>query len=64
MAFVLARLMSIMQNYADAVDPAEKEYKRATIYRMIEKHHLMYDNRVITALNRYNLPIPELALYE
>lgn len=62
--FVLVRLRSIMGDYARATDPGEKDYKRMIIYRMIEKHHLIYDVRVLDALVQHNLPIPEIEPYE
>lgn len=63
-SFLLARLTNILREYECAKDFDEKEHKRTVIYRMIERHNLACDASVLNALIQYNVPIPEICLYE
>ncbi len=58
MAFLIARVKSLLQNYRDATDINEKEYKLECILRIVTRHHMEYDIRVMDALASHGINLP------
>lgn len=57
MSVVIARVMSLIRDYAQASDDNERLYKLDLIYKLVERHHLSYDDRVCVALARHGIPL-------
>jgi hypothetical protein len=55
--FLIARVMSLLNDYEKATDTAEKEYKLTVVARMVSRHYLQYDVRVTAALARHNIVV-------
>lgn len=47
---VMNRCMRLIREYKNAADPQEKEFKRELIMRLVGRHHLDYDNRIVGVL--------------
>jgi hypothetical protein len=53
--FLVARVRSLLGDFARATDTAEKAYKREVVMRLVSRHCLQDDERVTAALASHNI---------
>lgn len=47
---IMGRCMRYIREFSAATDPQEKAFKKEVILRLLSRHHLDYDNRIVSVL--------------
>lgn len=55
--FFIHRVISLLRDYSNADTIDEKEYKKSMIYRIVQRHGLIDEDRICIAMAQHNLPI-------
>lgn len=55
--FLIHRVISLLRDYSNADTMDEKEYKKSMIYRIVQRHGLIDEDRICIAMAQHNLPI-------